>query len=127
MIADDADGADGIFTAGANRNRPRSRASCSAKSHFYAQPAKESLCATQTAGEFPGVLRPTWAAPRDPLIGQRALPLHTARMLGKKLFHRKRAHANTGRFNDGEMSGPIGPFNDPSGKTGADLRYGRHW
>jgi hypothetical protein len=67
------------------------------------------------------------AAPRDPLIGQRALPLHTARMLGKKLFHRKRAHANTGRFNDREMSGPIGPFNDPSGKSGADLRYGRHW
>jgi hypothetical protein len=57
----------------------------------------------------------------------RALPIHTARMLGKKLFHRKRAHANTGRFNDREMSGPIGPFNDPSGKSGADLRYGRHW
>ena len=35
--------------------------------------------------------------------------------------------ANTRWFNDGEMSGPIGPFNNPGGKTGADLRYGRHW
>jgi hypothetical protein len=38
VIADAADGTDGIFTAGANRNRPRSRASCSAKSHFYDGP-----------------------------------------------------------------------------------------
>jgi len=52
---------------------------------------------------------------------------YAARMLGKDLFYCKRAHANTRWFNDGEMSGPIGPFNNPGGKTGADLRYGRHW
>ena len=52
---------------------------------------------------------------------------YAARMLGKDLFYSKRAHANTRWFNDREMSGPIGPFNNPGGKTGADLRYGRHW
>jgi hypothetical protein len=47
--------------------------------------------------------------------------------LGKKSFYRKRAHANTRWFNDREVSGHIGPFNNPGGKSGADLRYGRHW
>src|SRR5258708_40341022 len=70
VMADDADGTDGIFTAGVNRNRPRSRASCSAKSHFYAQRAKKSLCTPQWAGECPGIVRPTWAAPRNAMIRQ---------------------------------------------------------
>src|SRR6266508_1544852 len=78
VVADAADGTDCILTGGAHRNRPRSRASCSAKSQFHAQRAKERLCATQSAGEFPGVLRPTLAVPRAAVMGQ--LGTHTQKL-----------------------------------------------
>ena len=49
---------------------------------------------------------------------------HMQGELGKKLFCRKRAHANTRWFNDREVSGQIGPFNNPGGKSGADSAMG---
>jgi hypothetical protein len=65
VIADDADGADGIFRPRIDPNYPGSSSPFTTESNVDAQYPKECLRTTQSAGEFPGTLGPSRGPARE--------------------------------------------------------------
>src|SRR6516164_7812881 len=73
IVADCADGADGhgdVFGPRVNSDHPGSSSAFTAEGNLDAQRPKERLRTTQSAGECPGVLRPSWGPAREAGIRQ---------------------------------------------------------
>jgi hypothetical protein len=64
-VADDADGADGIFRPRMNPDDPGSSSAFTTEGDVDAQYPKEWLRTTQTAGDGPRVLRPSRSPARE--------------------------------------------------------------
>jgi len=65
VIADDADGADGIFWSRMNPDHPGSSSALTTEGDVDAQYPKECLRTTQSAGKFPGTLGPSCGPARE--------------------------------------------------------------
>src|SRR6516164_1259695 len=68
--ADAAGGRGGVFGAHVNSDHPGSSSAFTAEGNLDAQRPKERLRTTQSAGECPGVLRPSWGPAREAGIRQ---------------------------------------------------------